>query len=193
MVYVLAIIIAISTAIYITILVHYDRRKMVMPKKIPILFPLFSWVLIMMIFICIEGISAAPVIILGLSPLMGIHIAATYSWYLFWRKATLSGGFIAADDTGTVDAAPVIASNDRPPCMGESSFLMRSCVAILVGLGFLFCMIGLGFAATGIFHLKESVFSVFLITGLIGIPVIWLLLLVLWEAQRQKRSKDLEA
>ena len=81
---------------------------------------------------------------------------------------------------------PILTTNKdiaaNPRYMGEASFVVRGGVAFLAGLGFFLVMIflGAGFA--------ESVFPVFLITGLIGIPVIWFSLLFFWEARKKKRA-----
>lgn len=88
---------------------------------------------------------------------------------------------------GAIAAVPVLTTNEdiaaQPRCMGEASFIIRGGVALLAGLGFFMCMIFIGLAA------GESIFPVFLITGFIGIPVIWFFLLFFWEVRRQKRAR----
>lgn len=82
-------------------------------------------------------------------------------------------------------AAPPLVTNEEiaanPRCMGEASFVLRGGVAFLAGLGFFMGMVFFGLAVS------ESAFPIFLITGLIGIPVIWVCLLIFWEKRRQKR------
>jgi hypothetical protein len=90
-------------------------------------------------------------------------------------------------------AVPTLITDEdiaaHPSCMGEASFLIRGGVALLAGIGFFLCMIFLGLALIDSNALKESVFPAFLITGLIGIPVIWISLLFFWEVRKQKRAK----
>ncbi|MDY6796093.1 MAG: hypothetical protein SWK76_12585 [Actinomycetota bacterium] len=85
---------------------------------------------------------------------------------------------------GAISAIPVLTTNEdiaaKPRSISEASFIVRGGVAFIAGLGFFLCMVFLGVA------LAESIFPVFLFTGLIGIPVIWFSLLVFWEARKKE-------
>jgi hypothetical protein len=159
-----------------------------------------------------EGLSIGPVLVFLFSCTIAVALVSLFLVRLIDRRKTIldvidrrfmemtapdreefehSGSkqhYRQAYRLGAIAAVPVLATNEdiaaQPRCMGEASFIIRGGVALLAGLGFFMCMIFVGVTA------GEAVFPVFLITGFIGIPVIWFFLLYFWEARRRKRARE---
>jgi hypothetical protein len=102
------------------------------------------------------------------------------------------GQYRLASRLNAIYSIPTLTTNEdisaHPRSIGEASFLIRGCLAFLLGLAFLIFMVILGGVLTACFHLSESSFSIFPLAGLIGIPVIWFAALVFWEARKQRRA-----
>jgi hypothetical protein len=96
--YAFAIVTVISIVAYTAVLFHYDRRKIIMHRKIPLIISSCWGVTLMIIMIADLGISSAPIILVGFLPIAGIYIAGNYFWYSSWRKTSLLKGYEDMND-----------------------------------------------------------------------------------------------
>ncbi|MBC7247416.1 MAG: zinc ribbon domain-containing protein [Actinobacteria bacterium] len=92
----------------------------------------------------------------------------------------------------TISSTPFLLTNEdiraTPPSLCEASMLLKSGVAILIGIFIFMLIIALGLAATELLHLSDASFGIFFMLGVVAILVTWTALLIYWEVKRQRKS-----
>lgn len=98
---------------------------------------------------------------------------------------------------GAIDAISAPRSEEdvlaAPRSMADASSILRGGVAFLAGIGFFLVMVfGGGIFFIELIGLDDSVFPVFLLTGFIGMLIIWFGLMIYWSDKKQKRARARE-